>query len=76
LKQESLRNKSRFYIVLFESGIMETICNIEIIKEGTDYVARVHLSYGKVREYRHHSFEEVLTELIKDLHDDISEKYF
>jgi hypothetical protein len=55
---------------------METICNIEIIKEGTDYIARVHLSDGKIREYRHNSFEEVLTELIKDLHDDITEKYF
>ena len=55
---------------------METICNIEIIKEGIDYIARVHLVDGKVKEYRHHSFEEVLTELIKDLHDDISEKIF
>jgi hypothetical protein len=55
---------------------METICNIEIIKEGTDYVARVHLSDGKIKEYRHNSFEEVLTELIKDLHDDITDKYF
>jgi hypothetical protein len=33
---------------------MDTICNIEIIKEGTDYIARVYLSDGKVKEYRHY----------------------
>ena len=55
---------------------MESICNIEIIKEGIDYIARVHLSNGIVREYRHHLFEEVLTEMIIDLKDELAEKFY
>ena len=55
---------------------MESVCNIEIIKEGIEYVTRVHFSDGKVKEYQHHKFEEVLTELIVDLQDDVAEKFF
>jgi hypothetical protein len=39
---------------------MEIVCNIEIIKAGVDFVVKVHLPNGSIREYRHHVFEDVL----------------
>ena len=42
---------------------METICRIEIIKDGIDFVVRASLTSGSIREYRHKVFEEVLTEM-------------
>jgi len=52
---------------------METICHIEIIKDGRDFVARVHLSSGNVKEYRHQIFEDVLTEMVIDLQEELGE---
>jgi len=50
---------------------MERICNIEIIKDGVYFIARAHLNDGKIREYRHHIFEDMLTEMVIDLEDAI-----
>ena len=52
---------------------METICHIEIVKDGIFYIARAHLNDGKIREYRHHVFEDMLTELVIDMGDIISQ---
>ena len=52
---------------------MEIVCNIEIIKAGVDFVVKVHLADGSIREYRHHVFEDVLTEMVIDLQDELSE---
>ena len=52
---------------------MEMICNIEIIKDGAYFVVKIHLAYGSIREYRHHIFEDVLTEMVIDLQDELSE---
>jgi len=49
------------------------ICNIEIIKDGAYFVVKVHLADGSIREYRHHVFEDVLTEMVIDLQDEQSE---
>ena len=52
---------------------MEVICNIEIIKDGAYFVVKVHLADGSIREYRHHVFEDVLTEMVIDMQDELSE---
>ncbi len=52
---------------------MDMICRIEIIKDGIDFVVRVHLVSGSIKEFRHHSFEDVLTEMVIDLQEIISE---
>ena len=52
---------------------MEIFCNIEIIKAGVEFVVKVHLPNGSIREYRHHVFEDVLTEMVIDLQGELSE---
>ena len=52
---------------------MEVVYNIEILKDGDCFVVRVHLADGSIREYRHQSFEDVLTEMVIDLRDETSE---
>jgi len=52
---------------------METICHIEIIRDGSDFVARVHLADGSSREYRNEVFEDALTEMILELQEELSE---
>jgi len=52
---------------------VEVICNIEIIKDGAYFVVKVHLADGSIREYRHHVFEDVLTEMVIHLQDGQSE---
>ena len=53
---------------------METVCYIEIIKDGRDFVARPHLSNGSIKEYRHQNFEDVLTEMVIDLQEELAEE--
>ena len=52
---------------------MSQICNIEIIKDGMYFVARTQLENGKSKEYRHSNFEDVLTEMVMELQDELSE---
>jgi hypothetical protein len=52
---------------------METVCHIEIVKDGRDFVARVHLSDGSTKEYRHSVFEDALTEMVIDLQEELAE---
>jgi len=52
---------------------MSQICNIEIIKDGMYFVARTQLPNGKSKEYRHPNFEDVLTEMVIELQDELSE---
>jgi hypothetical protein len=53
---------------------METVCRIEIIKDGRNFAARTHLSSGSIKEYHHPIFEEVLTEMVIDLQDMLEEE--
>jgi hypothetical protein len=53
---------------------MDTVCRIEVIKDGRDFAARAHLINGNIKEYRHPNFEEVLTEMVIDLQEIIEEK--
>ena len=52
---------------------MDIICRIEVIKDGVDFVVRVHLASGAIKEFRHHSFEDVLTEMVIDLQEILGE---
>jgi len=52
---------------------METVCHIEIIKDGRDFVARAHMANGSIKEYRHQVFEDVLTEMVIDLQEELAE---
>ncbi|MEA3457581.1 MAG: hypothetical protein U9R21_02765 [Candidatus Thermoplasmatota archaeon] len=52
---------------------METVCHIEIVKDGQEFVARVHLPDGSTREYRHQVFEDALTEMVVDLQEELAE---
>jgi hypothetical protein len=52
---------------------METVCHIEIIKDGRDFVARAHMANGAIKEYRHQVFEDVLTEMVIDLQEELAE---
>ena len=52
---------------------METVCHIEIIKDGRDFAARAYLASGSIKEYRHPVFEEVLTEMVIDLQELLEE---
>ena len=52
---------------------MVYVCNIEIIKDGEEYVVRVHLTNGSVKEYRHKNLEEVLTEMVIAIQDELDE---
>ncbi|MFA5448029.1 MAG: hypothetical protein WC233_07105 [Sphaerochaeta sp.] len=48
----------------------EILCDIELIKENTDYVARLQSDLGGLREYRSANFEEVLEQLVIDLQEE------
>ena len=64
---------------MIETGVkqdgtsMESVCHIEVLKDGRDFVARAHLANGSVKEYRHQIFEDVLTEMVIDLQEELSE---
>jgi hypothetical protein len=46
---------------------LETVCRIEVVKDGREFAVRAHLQEGSIKEYRHPQFEEVLTEMVVDL---------
>ncbi len=52
---------------------MELVCNIEILKDGVNFIVKVHLADGSIRMYHHHVFDDVLTEMVIDLCDELSE---
>jgi len=52
---------------------MVSVCNIEIIKDGDEFVVRIHLADGTTREYRQKNLEEVLTEMVIAVQDELDE---
>jgi len=52
---------------------METVCHIEIKKDGCDFVAKAHMVDGSIKEFRNLSFEDVITEMVIELQEDLSE---
>ncbi len=70
---ENINMHARFGLPVEQWIPMEMICNIEIIKDGVDFVVMVHLANGSIREYRHQVFEDVLTEMVISLQEEFGE---
>jgi hypothetical protein len=49
----------------------EPLCQIEIFKNGTLFIARSQANGGPSKEYKNHVLEDMLTELVVDLQEDI-----
>ena len=49
------------------------LCVIEIAKNGTVFVARSMANGGSTKEYKNRIFEDMLTELVVDLQEEIQE---
>ena len=52
---------------------MDSVCNIEIIKDGEEFVVRIHLADGATKEYRQKTLEDVLTEMVIAVQDELDE---
>ena len=52
--------------------VEEELCRIEIVKEGSEFVALAHTQSG-TREYRNPIFEDMLRELVIDLQEEFGE---
>ncbi|MCD6411168.1 MAG: hypothetical protein J7L20_01890 [Thermoplasmata archaeon] len=52
---------------------MKPICYIKIIKDGRDFVIRAKLAKGVEREYRNPILEDVLTEMLNDLQEELAD---
>jgi len=48
----------------------ETLCNVELMKENNDYIAKIQSALGGLREYRSPNFEEVLEQMTMDLQEE------
>ncbi|MBQ2762796.1 MAG: hypothetical protein IJF47_03670 [Candidatus Methanomethylophilaceae archaeon] len=48
----------------------EVLCNIELIKENDDFVAKIQSDIGGIREYRSSNIEDVLEQFYMDLQDE------
>jgi hypothetical protein len=48
----------------------EVLCNVELIKEHNDYIAKIQSDLGGLREYRSPNFEEVLEQMTMDLQEE------
>jgi hypothetical protein len=48
----------------------EVLCNIEIIKDNNNFVAKIQSDIGGMREYKSSNFEEVLEQMTMDLQEE------
>ncbi len=72
---ESKTNKAKkLYKQYIYSGSMveESLCRIEILREGSEFIARMQ-TQGGTREYRNMVFEDLLRELFIDLQEEFGE---
>ena len=53
-------------------AIEESLCRIEILKEGNEFIARAQ-TQGGTKEYRNIIFEDLLRELFIDLQEEFGE---
>lgn len=52
--------------------VEESLCRIEILKDGSEFIARA-MTQGGTKEYRNVLFEDLLRELFIDLQEDFGE---
>jgi len=50
--------------------VEEILCNVELVKDNNDFVARIQSDLGGMREYKSPNFEEVLEQLVIDLQEE------
>jgi hypothetical protein len=50
--------------------MIEPLCNITILKDNGDFMAKVQTELGGLREYAGESFEELLEQVIIDLQEE------
>ncbi len=58
---------------IFLHGVFEmeeVLCNVELVKENNNFVARIQSDIGGMREYKSANFEEVLEQLVIDLQEE------
>jgi len=48
----------------------EVLCNVEIVKDNNNFVARIQSDLGGMREYKSSNFEEVLEQMTMDLQEE------
>ena len=48
----------------------EKLCDVELIKENNEYVAKIQSGIGGMREYRSVNYEEVLEQMTMDLQEE------
>ncbi|MFO7792770.1 MAG: hypothetical protein R6W73_07310 [Candidatus Saliniplasma sp.] len=49
----------------------ETLCSIEIVKDGKGYKAKVQTSLGRYVEYHNEDFENLLQQVYEDIQEEI-----
>jgi len=60
-------------VQIFLHGVFEmeeVLCNVELVKENNNFVARIQSDIGGMREYKSANFEEVLEQLVIDLQEE------
>ncbi len=48
----------------------DVLCNIEIVKENDNFIARVQSDYGGSREFKSKNFEDVLEQMMMELQEE------
>jgi hypothetical protein len=51
----------------------DTLCQIEILKDGHFFIARTQTEAGGQKEYKNTVFEDMLTEMVTSLQEQISD---
>ena len=48
----------------------EVLCNVELVKDNNNFIARIQSAFGGMREYKSTNFEEVLEQMTMDLQEE------
>lgn len=48
----------------------EVLCNVELVKDNNNFIARIQSDFSGMREYKSTNFEEVLEQMTMDLQEE------
>jgi len=51
----------------------ESLCNVKVMKDNNNFVARIQSDFGGTREYKSSNFEEVLEQIYSDLQEEFDQ---
>ena len=54
-------------------AMADSLCQIEILKDGHFFIARTHTEAGGAKEYKNTVFEDMLTEMVISLQEQIAD---